>query len=295
MADESLFASKKNGRKGPASSAAVASRSNVARLAGKSIVGGPGTVVLSRSELDSIRNMAVIKTREEIMADRDQREKERYSKQVEAQARKHRMRELEKERMAKEKHTFMDQVRQQESNALLRAAHEKMDESEDLVKHMNQKCLYALTVGVRDAQVEEKKQRKAKVVEEERRQDILMEIDRLEDLQRRAAEEKKQKIREKEDALVIVQQVAAREKQRMLDLEARDLEGRQMVAAIKKRDAAELEKIRLKRLEGEKLLQEVLDANRKADAGKLAAIARDREEDARIAGESTSSSSSSSS
>ena len=282
--DESLFASKHNPRDRSQNGGSIGSRagSGLART-GKSIIGA-NTVVLTRGELDRIRTMATIKTRAEQDADKAVREDARLEKMKAARARKKKMQELELIRKANEKNTYMDNVREGEANALLANAHEMMDEDEDLVKHMNQKCLYALTVGVRDAQVEEKKTRKSKRIEEERRQDILMEIDRLEDLQKRAENEKIRQVTMREDAKVIGVQMASRAKARLLEREQRDLEGRQMVAQIKRQEIEEEEKLRVKRIEGEVLLKQVLAANEESSQRKLLLVEREREEDDRIIG-----------
>lgn len=284
--DESLFGSKQqSGRNGSArggsANGSVVSRGDIARLTGKSVI-GPNTVVLSRGELDRIRGMATIKTRDEQEMERRAKEEAKNKTMMAARERKARMKVLEKERKAKEKNTYMGQIRDQENNVLLQGAREQMDEEEDLVKHMNQKCLYALTVGVRDAQVKEKVTRKNKVVAEEKRQDILMEIERLEELQRRGATQAKRREREREDARVIREQKASREKRRILEFEQRDLEGRQMVAQIKRQDKEEEEQIQRKRVEGAKLLHEVLIANEESSRRKLELLDREREEDERI-------------
>lgn len=54
-----------------------------------------------------------------------------------------------------------------------------LEEQQDEVKHMNQMLLYSKCVTIRDAQIEEKKQMMLEAEEENRRQDLLMEIERL--------------------------------------------------------------------------------------------------------------------
>ena len=52
-----------------------------------------------------------------------------------------------------------------------------MDEQKDEVKNMNQMMLYSKCVTIRDAQLEEKKHIMAEAQEEERRMDLMMEIE----------------------------------------------------------------------------------------------------------------------
>ena len=54
-----------------------------------------------------------------------------------------------------------------------------LDEQLDEVKNMNQMMLYSKCVTIRDAQLEEKKHVKAEAAEEERRLDVMMEVERL--------------------------------------------------------------------------------------------------------------------
>ena len=55
----------------------------------------------------------------------------------------------------------------------------QLDEEHDDVKHMNQMVLYSKVVTIRDKQLEENKQLEREWVEEQKRLDIMMEIERL--------------------------------------------------------------------------------------------------------------------
>jgi hypothetical protein len=58
----------------------------------------------------------------------------------------------------------------------------QLDEEHDDVKHMNQMVLYSKVVTIRDKQLEENKQLEREWVEEQKRLDIMMEIERLKGL-----------------------------------------------------------------------------------------------------------------
>lgn len=64
----------------------------------------------------------------------------------------------------------------------------QLDEEHDDVKHMNQMVLYSKVVTIRDKQLEENKQLEREWVEEQKRLDIMMEIERLKGL--KVAEER---------------------------------------------------------------------------------------------------------
>lgn len=58
----------------------------------------------------------------------------------------------------------------------------QLDEEHDDVKHMNQMVLYSKVVTIRDKQLEENKQLEREWVEEQKRLDIMMEIERFKEL-----------------------------------------------------------------------------------------------------------------
>lgn len=57
-----------------------------------------------------------------------------------------------------------------------------LDENEDDVKAMNKMMLYSKVVTIRDKQLEENKRLEKDWAEEQKRLDLLMEIERLKDL-----------------------------------------------------------------------------------------------------------------
>jgi hypothetical protein len=66
---------------------------------------------------------------------------------------------------------------------LLTKAQTLMDEEQDDVKKMNQMVLYSKVVTIRDQQLIESKKLEEEWVREQKKLDIMMEIERLKDLQ----------------------------------------------------------------------------------------------------------------
>jgi len=66
---------------------------------------------------------------------------------------------------------------------LLTKAQTLMDEEQDDVKKMNQMVLYSKVVTIRDQQLIESKTLEAEWVREQKKLDLMMEIERLKDLQ----------------------------------------------------------------------------------------------------------------
>ena len=65
------------------------------------------------------------------------------------------------------------------AKGILAHAEEQLDEEIDEVKNMNQMMIYSKCVTIRDKQLEEQKRLEEEYREEERRLDIMMEIERL--------------------------------------------------------------------------------------------------------------------
>ena len=84
---------------------------------------------------------------------------------------------------------------------------------------MNQMTLYAKVVTVRDKQLRENQELEANWVAEQKKLDIMMEIERLKGLQ---AEDEREKLRveaQRRGAAVIIEQIKNREVQRMKERE----------------------------------------------------------------------------
>ena len=69
------------------------------------------------------------------------------------------------------------------NDTLLSKAQKKMDNDLDDVKQMNQKVLYSKVVTIRDKQLEENKRLESEWIEEQKKLDLMMEIERLKVLQ----------------------------------------------------------------------------------------------------------------
>jgi hypothetical protein len=101
---------------------------------------------------------------------------------AEAKARKQRMIELDRERGNKIPATEYQQITKEKNETLLTKAQQMLDEEHDDVKHMNQMMLYSKVVTIRDRQKEEQKRLEQDWVEEQKRLDLMMEIERLKSL-----------------------------------------------------------------------------------------------------------------
>jgi uncharacterized protein YpuA (DUF1002 family) len=73
----------------------------------------------------------------------------------------------------------IDQLAKEDAEYLLKKANEQRQEQEDEIKRLNELILNVKVHAIRDAQLIEKQQIKREVKDEEKRLDIMMEVDRL--------------------------------------------------------------------------------------------------------------------
>lgn len=99
-----------------------------------------------------------------------------------AKARKARMVAMDKERAVKMPPNEFAVAQSNKNNGLLAKAQEQIDQEHDDVKHMNQMQLYSKVVTIRDKQLEESKQLESEWVNEQKKLDLMMEIERLKSL-----------------------------------------------------------------------------------------------------------------
>lgn len=181
-----------------------------------------------------------------------------------SKARKTKMVEMDQQRAQKVKPEEWQTQEKVKADTLLSKAQKKIDEDLDDVKHMNQMVLYSKVVTVRDKQLNENKRLEQEYIEEQKKLDIMMEIERLKALkieEEREAKKAVQRIRGKQ---VIVDQIQERTVQRMKEQEIRDKERLQLLANIdkmKKEDEVQAEQ---KRGQIQVLMRQAAEANQQA-------------------------------
>ena len=99
-----------------------------------------------------------------------------------ARQRKDRMVEMDRTRSAKVPISAEAKAEKAKADTLLSKAQAQIDEREDDVKQMNAMMLYSKVVTIRDKQLEENKHLEKEWTEEQKRLDLMMEIERLKDL-----------------------------------------------------------------------------------------------------------------
>lgn len=139
-------------------------------------------VVISQNELDRIRKSTRITTKAQEIETKKLYNEQKEQQMAAAKARKTRMQALDKERTAKMPKNEGDVHAEKVTKGILAQAENQMDEELDDVKNMNQMMVYSKCVTIRDKQLEEQKELEAEYRDEEKRLDIMMEIERLKQL-----------------------------------------------------------------------------------------------------------------
>lgn len=188
------------------------------------------------------------------------------------------MLELEKRAAALAKKSDMEIADIARKDALKAMAAEQMDQNSDVVKMLNSIAMKAAAYSIRDKQLEDKKRIEEQEKEFDRRMDVMIEMDRLKDIQRREQEEIFKRTKRVEDRKVINEQIDQRQRQRMLALEAREQENQAMRNLMKKYEDEDAKNAALRQIEIEKSKVEVVAANEEAIRRKREAREREKKE-----------------
>lgn len=221
-------------------------------------------LIMPKTELERIRGSTRIVTKEEEKLTKKMLNEQKEQQRGAAKARKKRMQEMDKERASKIPPTEYQKQQAKKTNGLLQKAQDVLDEEKDDVKHMNQMMLYSKCVTIRDRQLEEQTRLEAEYRDEEKRLDLMMEIERLKNLKHQEELEVQRKQALKQGSLVIIDQIKERELERIKEQELMEREKQlvlDQIQALKKEELAELEE---KRKTAQKMMVEVEHANHEA-------------------------------
>lgn len=119
-----------------------------------------------------------------------------------AKTRKQRMQMQDRERAANA--PLVVETKKFGENTLLAKAQDQMDEEYDDVKHINQMVVHSKICTIRDRQLDENKALESNWVEEQKRLDLMMEIERLKAIQAEYEREERAADARKRGAAVII-------------------------------------------------------------------------------------------
>ena len=147
---------------------------------------------------------------------------------------------------------------------ILERAEKILESEDDAVKTMDKMVLYAEIATIRDRQREDRKNMEKFYKKKEEKLDIMMEINRLKEMeiQRKVEEEKKRQ--QREGALVVIDQIKAIQAEREKQKELLEIEKQQLLEKIKKEDdIAKQKQIEIDK-RNERIMKEILEANKRA-------------------------------
>ena len=277
--EETLFGIHKTGDKKNGSKAEIETFSS--NIVSPEAVPSDATII-TNSDVNRIKNESIILTASDIARMRKDRESEKERDRAVAIERKTRMLNMEEEAKKKVPPTETEKLKMDADNAMLIKAQNMLDEESDDVKKMNQMMLYSKCVTIRDEQIKEKIRKKEYEEDENRNQDLLMEIDRIRALDQYAQREKKLLEDRRKGAEILKQQITDRAIDRQHKEEVRDLERAAMMRELERMKEDESHALQEKRTQGKILLEEVAAANAVQIARKKEIQELEREEDERI-------------
>eukprot|EP01010_Urceolus_cornutus_P003002 NODE_400_length_1698_cov_270.086719_g319_i0.p1 GENE.NODE_400_length_1698_cov_270.086719_g319_i0~~NODE_400_length_1698_cov_270.086719_g319_i0.p1 ORF type:complete len:486 (-),score=160.84 NODE_400_length_1698_cov_270.086719_g319_i0:161-1618(-) len=235
----------------------------VGELKQKLVEGGAAkedTVVIAKSELDHLK--ALIRATDHERAAKSQNATEKQKLLERSQVRKERIKAIDAERSRKGAQLAPEELenevaKQEEVKRSRRLADEESDE----VKYMNKVMLYAKCVTIRDAQIEEKGAIGSEKKEEEKRLDMMMEMERLKALKMYEEREQKRIEDRRKGAAVIRAQMEEREQERLRQLELKQQEQEAMLRHIEKMKDEDRREAERKRDGSKRLMEDVALAN----------------------------------
>lgn len=211
--------------------------------------------------MERIKAATTIKTKEQLIQEKRLFEEQKNAALAKSKLRKAKMMEMDQQRTSKVKPTDYQVNEKNKAESLLSKAQKKLDEDLDDVKHMNQMMLYSKVVTIRDKQLDENKQLEAEWIAEQKKLDLMMEIERLKVLK----EEEEREVKKAEQRLkgkqVIVDQIQERTIQRMKEQEIRDKERLQLLAHIDKMKKEDEDAAQAKRDRVNMLMKQAAEAN----------------------------------
>jgi len=217
--------------------------------------------VISMAEIRAIKERSVVRTGQDEMRERAEREAAREEKQKIARQRKERMLKLEADSKMKAKKSDVEIEKMTRENTIRELAEKQVDQNLDMVKMLNSLGARAAAFTIRDQQLAEMEHRGDAEKAYNARMDMVMEIDRLKDLSQRERLEKERRVRRVQDREVIVSQIKGREKQKMLEEEARERENQEMLARIKKYEEEDRKAAERRQVEVERSRKEIMEEN----------------------------------
>lgn len=220
------------------------------------------SLVMPRDQFYRILQASRVLTEAEKEAELERAKEEKKALLEGAAYRKNEMKHLDLARVKNAALSDLELEAKEKAEHLLSRANAMRLEQEDEIKHLNEMILNAKCHAIRDAQILEKGQISRELVDEEKRLDNMMEVDRQSSIRIQEEIERQRKDEQLMGAAKLMEQIHENEQERLFELERKDQENIQMQRYVEKlmeEDQAAVEK---KHDEQIKLREELNKANR---------------------------------
>ncbi len=162
------------------------------------------------------------------------------------------------------------------------AEQNKVSKDDDAVKVMDKMVLYAKIATIRDRQLDERKVMEDVYKQKENRMDVMMELERLKEIQFLQEREKELKRQRMQGARIVVEQIKESDHERMRKREQQERERIQMLKAMEKLAEEDKRREEELRLRQQNQINEAVAANKIAQLAKQKKVLEEKEEDLKI-------------
>ncbi|XP_069797302.1 cilia- and flagella-associated protein 45-like isoform X2 [Narcine bancroftii] len=200
------------------------------------------TLIISPVDFERIKAASRVISEEEKEAIRKASDAEKMHAVELAADRKSFIRAKELQRQKNEKLSDMEEEARDRALYLLEKANTMRLEQEDEIKKINETIVGARCHAIRDAQILEKEQIMKEMLDEERRLDMMMEVDRQKALKMQDEIERKRKENGLRAKVHLIEQIEEKKTEQMLQQEIKALEAKERLEAMERLHQEDLEK-----------------------------------------------------
>mmetsp|Transcript_15054 Transcript_15054/g.15589 ORF Transcript_15054/g.15589 Transcript_15054/m.15589 type:complete len:480 (+) Transcript_15054:14-1453(+) len=219
---------------------------------------------LNLNDYERIRKNATVLSDVDIRNQRKIQEEQKQTQLEGTKNLKERMLQYDRVRTDRNNLTDIEKDAIELNKTMKEKAQKIIDENTDEAKEMNKLIMYAKVASIRDRQLEEQKMIQGEYKRHNEKLDLMMEIERLKELQLQEERERNRKEQQYAGSLVIIDQIKDRDLERMKQLEQKEKERIIMLRQVQELENEEKRNFEMKKKQGEKLAKEVIETNTRA-------------------------------
>ncbi|XP_029923728.1 cilia- and flagella-associated protein 45 [Myripristis murdjan] len=219
------------------------------------------SVILSPTEIKRITSASRVLTKEEREAMMESQHRQWETAMEAAKEKKEQIHQADMSRKKNEALTELEVEARDRAKYLLERANAMKMEQEDEIKRLNEMILGAQCHMVRDAQILEKKQVQAELAEEEKRLDVMMELDRRKAIEAQQQIDELRKQQMIDGKQQILNQISERLEERLQQDALKAQERQEVLENLEKMQLEELQALERKMEEQRHLQEEIMKIN----------------------------------